>query len=109
MTTFTARFHVTTMNTEGWTDLHHAAYGGHREVVEELISAGADVNARNGSDRTPLHAAAHGNKPGVVEMLLVAGADVDARGEFGQTPLHVAAGLGLGARCRRLDCGRRGR
>ena len=55
---FHGPFHVTTMNTEGWTDLHHAAYGGHREAIEELISAGAEVNARNGSDRTPLHAPA---------------------------------------------------
>jgi ankyrin repeat protein len=31
----------------GATALHHAAFGGHRAVVEELARVGADINARD--------------------------------------------------------------
>ena len=32
---------------EGATALHHAAFQGHREIVEMLLTAGADINARD--------------------------------------------------------------
>ena len=38
----------------GWTPLHYAAYVGHRDVVELLISKGADVSAIDLRCRTPL-------------------------------------------------------
>ena len=62
---FDGELHITYMNTDGWTDLHHAAYDGYRDAAEELISAGADLNVRNDLGGTPLHAAARGNEPGV--------------------------------------------
>ena len=39
----------------GSTLMHHAAAFGTREVLELLLKAGADVNARNGRGATPLH------------------------------------------------------
>ncbi|CAJ0967676.1 unnamed protein product [Ranitomeya imitator] len=42
----------------GWTPLHLACYFGHRDVVEELLKAGTDVNILNDMGDTPLHRAA---------------------------------------------------
>jgi len=45
------------VNAKGYrerTPLHDAAYRGHKEIVELLIDAGADVNAKNNSGETPL-------------------------------------------------------
>ena len=41
----TAGTDVNTKDSKGKTPLHHAAYWGHEEIVELLISRGADVNA----------------------------------------------------------------
>nr|XP_029133456.1 oxysterol-binding protein-related protein 1-like [Labrus bergylta] len=43
----------------GWTALHLACYFGHRDVVEELLKAGADANLQNNMGDTPLHKAAY--------------------------------------------------
>ncbi|CAG10951.1 unnamed protein product, partial [Tetraodon nigroviridis] len=42
----------------GWTPLHLASYFGHKDVVEELLKAGADVNLPNNIGDTALHKAA---------------------------------------------------
>ncbi|XP_029939310.1 oxysterol-binding protein-related protein 1 isoform X1 [Salarias fasciatus] len=54
----------------GWTPLHLACYFGHKNVVEELLKAGADVNLPNNIGDTPLHKAAFTGRKEVVMLLL---------------------------------------
>ena len=42
-------------NLQDWTPLHSAVSAGHTEIVQALISGGADVNAANSSGQTALH------------------------------------------------------
>ena len=77
----------------GNTPLHRAAGQGNKDVVELLLSKGAQVDAKGNLGRTPLFAAAGswGNKD-VVELLLSRGAEVNAKDNSGRTPLFEAAG-----------------
>src|SRR3712207_7119966 len=56
---------VHTREADGSTPLHCAAWKGHREAVELLLDAGADLNGQSENGHyggTALHAAAHGNQ-----------------------------------------------
>ena len=77
----------------GFTPLLIAAMEGHNEVVELLISKGADVDARQyGYGLSPLRfAAARGYKE-IVELLISKGADVNAKRGDGITALDLAKG-----------------
>ena len=64
-------------------------------VVEFLVGAGADVNARGGDHMTALHFAAWNGRLSVVEFLVGAGASLTATTNGGtSTPLHLAAWWG---------------
>ena len=80
---------VNTKDQRGTTPLMHAAAYGSLDVMKTLLSAGADVNAKNAFDATPLLWAA--NDPAKVRLLVSKGADVNARSKQGRTPLIVAA------------------
>lgn len=71
-----------------FTLLHLAAEGGYREMVEFLLTQGAEINARDKDGDTPLHVAAFEGHLEVVELLIAQGADVNARDKFGYTPLR---------------------
>lgn len=78
----------------GVTVLHKAihVYSSNRvAIVERLIAAGLDVNARAKDGRTPLHWAAGFDCVDCMALLLKAGAEVNARDEDGNTPLHAAS------------------
>jgi len=79
--------------------LMHAAHHGHVAVVQVLIAAGADVNAKSPQGWTALAKAAYNGETDrgyveVVEILHEAGANLDERIFFGITPLMLAAGGG---------------
>ena len=78
----------------GFTALFHGCYDpdedrGHPEVVELLLAAGADKEAKIGFGVRPLMYAAGNGEAGVVEALLRAGADPLARNEVGRTALMM--------------------
>jgi ankyrin repeat protein len=75
-------------------------------IVEALVAAGADVNARFGGahTETPLHWAASCDDVAVLDKLLDLGADIDATGAViaGGTPLADAVAFGQWSAARRL-------
>mmetsp|Transcript_16317 Transcript_16317/g.21313 ORF Transcript_16317/g.21313 Transcript_16317/m.21313 type:complete len:474 (-) Transcript_16317:32-1453(-) len=79
----------------GATPLHRAAQSGNAHLVERLVKAGCDVNAKAKASGTPLHWASGDESGGVaVEALLELGADASATDERGLTPLILAAAVG---------------
>lgn len=66
------------------------------EVVEELLTAGANPNFSDPVGRTPLYAASgkYGNGLSTIQALLDAGANVNHSHYDGSTPLHLAADKG---------------
>ncbi|KAL2239763.1 putative E3 ubiquitin-protein ligase XBAT31 [Sesamum indicum] len=98
----------------GRTCLHYAAYYGHSDCLQAILSAARTsqvsaswgysrfVNIRDSKGATPLHLAARQRRPQCVHILLDNGALVCAStggyGFPGSTPLHLAARSGS------LDC-----
>ena len=76
--------------THGQTALQVAAMRGHAMVIETLIAAGCDVNARDHYSQTALHVVAAFNKLDAAEMLLAHGADVNVEDSVGDSPLRCA-------------------
>ena len=77
------------------TPLHKAAQNGHKNVVEYLISQGAEVNTTDKFGKTPLHfATGEESKDGeleIVKLLVEKGARIDKKDSFGNTPMHIAS------------------
>ena len=59
--------------------LYYTSFGGFANVVQYLLSRGANVKAQGGTCGTALHAASYGGHEAVVKLLLEKGADVDSR------------------------------
>lgn len=72
------------------TPLHDAVVDGDIVQVQQLLSSGADVCARDASGWTPLHLAAQDNAVEIAEILMNAGAAVDAQDSHGNAPLWRA-------------------
>jgi ankyrin repeat protein len=89
-------------NAMGVTPLNSAAAGRHAAVVELLIAAGADVNARSAGGHTPLHSAAQNGDAATAELLLAAGADPAIRDSDGLKPADMAGAAGYGELAARL-------
>ena len=73
------------------TALHLSAHQGHLDIVQALLKAGADVDAKDVYSSTSLTLSAHQGHFDVVQALLKAGADVDAKDVNSYTALHGAA------------------
>lgn len=74
--------------------LHGAAERGDLTALEQRISAGDVVDARDSRGQTPLHRAAMVGQLKAAALLLDHGANPNAMAEGEMTPLHIAAMLG---------------
>ena len=72
------------------TALHFAAAKGQVEVASVLLSAGVDINLRDGGGATALLHAAGDGQVDMVKFLVARGADVNIAGNDGETPYQVA-------------------
>ncbi len=61
-------------------------------ILQLLLEAGADVNARDQRQQTALHFAARAGWTGVVKLLVARGADVSVKDAQGRTALALAMG-----------------
>ncbi|MDR3285711.1 MAG: ankyrin repeat domain-containing protein [Holosporales bacterium] len=78
---------------DGWTPLHIAAARGDTEVVQVLVGAGANKEARDRNGFTPLHIAAARGNTEVVQVLVDAGANEEAKNNIGWTPRKTSANI----------------
>ncbi|MDD5177055.1 MAG: ankyrin repeat domain-containing protein [Sterolibacterium sp.] len=62
--------------------------------VEQLIEAGANINATDSLKRTPLFAAVFCNHPQAINLLIGRGSDINAMDFSGMSPLHAAVVVG---------------
>ena len=87
---------VDSKDAAGQTALMYAAGSGRMEVVEYLLSRGADVNAVSGTfgAGTALSYAASANRLEVMEYLIAKGANVNLVSRRGESPLFFAARQG---------------
>uniref|UniRef100_A0A0G4HHJ5 Uncharacterized protein n=1 Tax=Chromera velia CCMP2878 TaxID=1169474 RepID=A0A0G4HHJ5_9ALVE len=70
------------------TPLHCAAFEGHTELVELLLSQGAELYALDTDEMTALHHAVYGGKRAVAALLIDKGIGVNERDRLGRTALH---------------------
>ncbi|CAN0114982.1 unnamed protein product, partial [Ectocarpus fasciculatus] len=74
-------------NETGFSALHHAAVHNVVRSIDALVSAGADLENRDGEGYTPLRVAASSDSKAALLSLLGHGADKESMGLDGQTPL----------------------
>ncbi|KAG2483638.1 hypothetical protein HYH03_017516 [Edaphochlamys debaryana] len=76
------------------TPLHVASLHGHVGVVQALLKANADVDAKTWADVTPLMLAARAGHVEMTKVLLAAGADTSCSDKCQVTPLMLASRAG---------------
>jgi len=76
------------------TALHFAAMNGNAPIVDELISAGVDVSARDTCGREALHYAAISGSEAVVQILIQHGADANLKDKHGKNAKMLAQSSG---------------
>ena len=86
------------------TPIFVASEGGHYQVVELLLAAGADPNEPENEGVTPLFVATEVGRYQVVKILLAAGANPNAQLHDGRTALDAAKALQHHSIIRLLEC-----
>jgi ankyrin repeat protein len=69
--------HVSEVDHDGWTALHHAGFRGSGAVAQLLLRRGADPMARSQTFCTPLHVACVAAQRETVALLVLAGTQLD--------------------------------
>ena len=72
------------------TALHASVQSNDVNVVEFLVSVGANINARDDKGNTPLHYATMSKHVELVQVLVDSDADISLENDEGQTPLDLA-------------------
>lgn len=86
-----AKINAKDKSEKGQTALHYATFSEcHVDVVNALISAGAEVNAVESDDKTPMMIAAAISCPQINAALIAAGAEVNLGDNQGATALDAA-------------------
>jgi ankyrin repeat protein len=78
------------VNKTGWTPLHYAASGGHRDIMQLLLDHHAYIDAESPNGTTPLMMAAGYSSDAAVKLLLDAGADPSLKNQLGLSALDFA-------------------
>ncbi len=73
-----------------YTILHLAAQTGKKEIIENEIKSGADVNSQTVNGFAPLHKAVISGKVEIDQLLIGAGANVNIGDIYNNTPLYYA-------------------
>ena len=76
------------------TALQWASEYGHKDIVEILVSNGADLNALNNEGRTALHWATLNSKLETCKVLIKKGAKLNIRDENEETPIDFSISNG---------------
>ena len=71
--------------------LHVASQNCNLQVVDYLLSHGANIESKIFGGFTPLHVASYQNHLPVVEYLISHGANIESKTKEGYTPLHIAS------------------
>jgi ankyrin repeat protein len=85
---------IETMDSNGWSALHHACYKGDFNSTLILLNSGANVNSFSNFKKTPLHLAALNNNYECLKLLIEKEAFIECLTDEDSTPLHLAAKKG---------------
>tara|TARA_B110000208_G_scaffold100072_1_gene124835 strand:+ start:52 stop:672 length:621 start_codon:yes stop_codon:yes gene_type:complete len=75
-------------STRGWTALHHAALGGHANIVDVLLHRGATTDVATDEGKTALHIARRWKRHDVLALLIDHGADAHLTDADGARAFH---------------------
>lgn len=78
----------------GCSPLSGAVANGDYTTTKELLSKGADINAKSVEGQSPLHYAATRSDVELARILIENGANIEARNNNGETPLYTAIRYG---------------
>ncbi|XP_067009004.2 uncharacterized protein [Anabrus simplex] len=84
------KLNVNIANHSGYTPLHLAVIGGHKETVQFLLKVGGNINHRDGMGYTQLHWAVRTGCLSQVKRILSYDANVNKLSTANETPLHLA-------------------